>query len=141
VTRCRRVRSWPSTKPWDPLRYGCAVITGAHAVVFTREPERLRAFLQDALGFGSVDAGGGWLIFELPPAELAAHPSDGDSHHELYLMCDDIEATVAELTAKGVEFTEPVTDQRFGLVTRFKIAEGETLAIYQPKHATAVSTK
>jgi catechol 2,3-dioxygenase-like lactoylglutathione lyase family enzyme len=70
------------------------VITGVHATLFTTDADRLRAFFGDVLGFSSVDAGGGWLIFALPPAELAAHPSDEDSRHELYLMCDDIEATV-----------------------------------------------
>jgi hypothetical protein len=77
------------------------VITGVHAIVFDREPEAVRAFFRNVLGFTSVDAGGGWLIFALPPAELAAHPTDGDGHHELYLMCDDVEATVRDLRAKA----------------------------------------
>ena len=117
------------------------MINAVHGLIYSRHAETVRAFLRDTLGWKHVDSGGGWLIFALPPAELGVHPTDGDPVHELYLMCDDIEATVAELTAKGVEFTEPVTDQRFGLVTRFRIAEGETLAIYQPKHPVAVSPK
>jgi predicted enzyme related to lactoylglutathione lyase len=117
------------------------MINAVHGLIYSRQAEAVREFLRDKLGWDHVDSGGGWLIFALPPAELGVHPTDGEPSTELYLMCDDIEATVAELTAKGVEFTEPVTDQRFGLVTRFKIAEGETLAIYQPRHPTAVSTE
>ncbi len=84
----------------------------------------------------AVDAGGGWLIFALPPAELAAHPSgDGDAaRHELYLMCDDVKATVTELQAKGVELARPVSDEGFGLVTALKLPGGGELGLYQPKH-------
>jgi catechol 2,3-dioxygenase-like lactoylglutathione lyase family enzyme len=112
------------------------VITGVHAVVFTKEAERLRAFFRDVLGFSSVDAGGGWLIFALPPAELAAHPSDEEGRHELYLMCDDVEATVEELSAKGVEFTGPVSDEGFGLLTAMRLPGRGELGLYQPKHAS-----
>jgi catechol 2,3-dioxygenase-like lactoylglutathione lyase family enzyme len=112
------------------------VITGVHAVMFTRDADGLRAFLRDVLGFESVDAGGGWLIFALPPAELAAHPSDGDTSIELYLMCDDIEATVAELQAKGVEFTRPVSDEDWGLVTAMRVPGGGQLGLYEPRHPT-----
>ena len=87
------------------------MITGAHAILFTPDADGLRAFVRDVLGLPSVDAGGGWLIFALPPAELAAHPTEGETRHELYLMCDDIEATVEELRAKGVEFSAPVSDE------------------------------
>jgi catechol 2,3-dioxygenase-like lactoylglutathione lyase family enzyme len=110
------------------------VITGAHAIIFTPDPDGVRAFLRDVLGFASVDAGGGWLIFALPPAELAAHPSDDDRGHELYLMCDDIEATVEELKRKGVEFTRPISDARWGLLTAFAIPGGGELALYEPRH-------
>jgi predicted enzyme related to lactoylglutathione lyase len=110
------------------------VITGVHAVVFTKEAERLRGFFGDVLGFSSVDAGGGWLIFALPPAEVAAHPSDEEGRHELYLMCDDVEATIEELSAKGVEFTGPVSDEGFGLVTAIRLPGGGELGLYQPKH-------
>ena len=115
------------------------MITGAHAIIFTPDPERLRTFLQDVLGLASVDAGGGWLIFALPPAELAAHPSDGDTHHELYLMCDDIEATVAELKRKGVAFTRPINDERWGRLTAFALPGGGEMALYEPRHPTAVN--
>ena len=117
------------------------MITAVHGLIYSRQADAVRAFLRDRLGWDHVDSGGGWLIFALPPAELGVHPTDGEPSVELYLMCDDIEATVAELSGQGIEFTEPIIDQGFGLVTRMKIAEGETLPLYQPKHATAVSTK
>jgi catechol 2,3-dioxygenase-like lactoylglutathione lyase family enzyme len=112
------------------------MINGAHAIIFTQDAEGLRAFLRNVLGFPSVDAGGGWLIFALPPAELAAHPSKGDARHELYLMCDDIEATTAELNAKGVEFTGPVSDEGFGLMTAIRLPGGGELGLYEPRHPT-----
>ena len=115
------------------------MINGAHAVIFTKDAEALRGFLRDTLGFPGVDAGGGWLIFALPPAELAAHPTDGDGHHELYLMCDDIEATVEELTGKGVEFTGPVSDEGFGLMTAIKLPGGGELGLYEPRHPTPLA--
>ena len=89
------------------------MINGVHAVIFSQDAEGARALFQDALGFRSVDAGGGWLIFALPPAELAVHPTVDESHHELYFMCDDVNATVAELTDKGVEFAHPVREEGF----------------------------
>jgi catechol 2,3-dioxygenase-like lactoylglutathione lyase family enzyme len=110
------------------------VITGAHAIVYTRDADADRAFFRDVLGFPSVDAGGGWLIFALPPSELAAHPADAAGRHELYLMCDEIEATVAELQAKGVEFTAPVSDEGFGLLTSLKLPGGSELGLYEPRH-------
>ena len=84
--------------------FGTHMFTGMHAIVFSPEAEKVRVFFADILGMSSVDAGDGWLIFALPPAELAIHPAGGDSHHELYLMCDDIQATLAELRGKGVEW-------------------------------------
>jgi len=116
------------------------VITGVHAIVFSEDAERVRAFVRDVLGFENVDAGGGWLIFTLPPAELAVHPAmGGEQHHELFLMCDDIEATVAELEGKGVVFTGPVTEQGFGRMTRIVVPGGGELGIYEPKHPTALA--
>jgi catechol 2,3-dioxygenase-like lactoylglutathione lyase family enzyme len=112
------------------------MITGAHAVIFTRDAQGVRAFLRDVLGFPSVDAGGGWLIFALPPTELAAHPTDDEGHYELYLMCDDVRATIAELTAKGVEVGEQVSDEPFGLVTSIKLPGGGELGLYEPRHAS-----
>src|SRR3569833_434607 len=109
------------------------MISGVHAIVFSKASDEYRAFFQDVLGLPSVDAGGGWPIYALPPAELAVHPSEGSSH-ELYLMCDDIEKTVAQLQAKGVELVRPVEDQRWGLVTAIRAPDGSELALYQPKH-------
>ena len=115
------------------------MINGVHALIYTKDAEALRAFLGDVLGFSPVDAGGGWLIFALPPAELAAHPSEGDGRHELYMMCDDIEATTAELKDKGVEFTGPVTDEGFGLVTAIRLPGGGELGLYEPRHPTPLA--
>ena len=112
------------------------MITGAHAIIFSKDAEALRAFLGDTLGFRSVDAGGGWLIFGLPPAELAAHPAEEAGKHELYLMCDDIEATVAELEAKGVKFAGPVNEAGFGLMTSIELPGGGELGLYEPRHPT-----
>ena len=115
------------------------MIDGVHAIIFSDEAERLRAFFRDVLEFPSVDAGGGWLIFALPPAELAAHPDGGESRHELYLMCDDIRTTVEELKAKGVEFTREISEERFGLVTALRLPGGGELAIYEPRHPSPLS--
>jgi catechol 2,3-dioxygenase-like lactoylglutathione lyase family enzyme len=122
------------------------MITGTHAIVYAADAEAARAFLRDVLEFPHVDAHDGWLIFKLPPAELGVHPA-GDAgdpntgapsgHHELYLMCDDIEATVADLEAKGVEFTGPVESQGFGLLTRLKVPGAGEIGLYQPRHAVA----
>jgi catechol 2,3-dioxygenase-like lactoylglutathione lyase family enzyme len=117
-----------------------AVITGVHAIIFTRDAEADRAFFRDVLDMPAVDAGGGWLIFALPPAELAAHPTQGDSHHELYLMCDDVRATVEELAKKGVEFTREVSDEGFGLMTALRLPGGGELALYEPRHPTPLSS-
>jgi catechol 2,3-dioxygenase-like lactoylglutathione lyase family enzyme len=114
------------------------VITGVHALVFSEDAEAARAFFRDVLDLPSVDAGGGWLIFALPPAELAAHPAEHPGAHELYLMCDDITATVDDLKAKGVEFAGPVTEQGFGLMTRLKLPGGGELGLYEPRHPTAI---
>jgi len=110
------------------------MITGMHAIVFSPDAAKVRAFFTDVLNLRSVDAGGGWLIFALPPAELAVHPADGAGHHELYLMCDDIHATLAELQAKGVEVARDVSDQGWGLLAAIRLPDGEEFQIYQPKH-------
>jgi hypothetical protein len=110
------------------------VITGVHAIVFSPAAEQVRAFLTDVLDLPSVDAGGGWLIFALPPAELAVHPAGGAGHHELYLMCDDIHATLAELRAKGVEVARDVSDQGWGLLAAIRLPDGGEFPIYQPRH-------
>lgn len=110
------------------------MITGMHAIVFSPEAEKVRAFFADVLGMSSADAGGGWLIFALPPAELAVHPADGESHHELYLMCDDIQATLTELRVRGAEIARDVSDQGWGLLSAIRLPDGSEFPIYQPRH-------
>jgi predicted enzyme related to lactoylglutathione lyase len=114
------------------------MITGVHAIVFTHDADAVRAFFRDVLELSSVDAGGGWLIFALPPAELAAHPAEGAGHHELYLMCDDVHATARELAVKGVELSRPVSDEGFGLMTAIRMPGGGELGLYEPRHPTAI---
>ena len=109
------------------------MITGVHAIIYSPAADEVRAFFRDVLEFPSVDAGNGWLIFGLPPAELAAHPTDGGARHELYLMCDDLDATTAELKAKGVQ-TGPVHEERWGSITTVTLPGGTELGLYQPKH-------
>jgi catechol 2,3-dioxygenase-like lactoylglutathione lyase family enzyme len=103
-------------------------------VIFTEDAPALRDFLGEILGFPSVDAGGGWLIFALPPAELAAHPATAAGRHELYLTCDDVHATVAALEAKGVEVVRPVSDVGWGLLTAIALPGGGELTLYEPRH-------
>ena len=115
------------------------MISGMHAIVFSPEAEKVRAFFGDVLGLSSVDAGGGWLIFALPPAELAVHPADGDARHELYLMCDSIDATLAELRDKGVEVAQGVTDQGWGLLATIRLPDGSEFPLYEPRHPSPLS--
>jgi hypothetical protein len=113
------------------------MINGVHGVIFTSDADGVRAFFRDVLEFSSVDAGQGWLIFALPPAELAAHPADEAGHHELYLMCDDVHTTVDELRRKGVEFSRPISDEGFGLMTAITLPGGTELG--QAPHPNPVS--
>jgi catechol 2,3-dioxygenase-like lactoylglutathione lyase family enzyme len=110
------------------------MINGAHVVIYSQDAEADRAFLRDVLGFPSVDAGHGWLIFSLPPSEAAVHPDQTGGRHELYLLCDDVEIEVAALRAKGVPCID-VTDARWGLLTRITLPGGGEIGLYQPKHA------
>jgi catechol 2,3-dioxygenase-like lactoylglutathione lyase family enzyme len=105
---------------------------GAHAIIESTDAEADRAFLRDVLGLESVDAGGGWLIFGLPPGELAVHPGE-DGHHELYLMCADLDVTLAELRRKGVPIGE-IHDERWGRLASMTLPGGGELSIYQPRH-------
>jgi predicted enzyme related to lactoylglutathione lyase len=109
------------------------MITGLHAIVYSKAAEEVRAFFRDVLEYPSADAGGGWLIFAMPPAELAVHPGD-EPAHELYLMCDDVEATVDELKAKGVTITKPISDQRWGRLTAISLPGGTEIGLYEPLH-------
>ncbi len=115
------------------------MITGAHSIIYATDAEAARAFLRDTLGLSNVDAGGGWLIFKSPPAELAVHPTDppGNGTVEFYLMCDDLEATMSELKAKGVEFTSEVSNQGWGLLTSLAVPGAGNIGLYQPLHPTA----
>jgi catechol 2,3-dioxygenase-like lactoylglutathione lyase family enzyme len=115
------------------------MIIGLHAVLFTDDPAATRSFLQETLGLSSVDAGGGWLIFAGPPSEVAAHPAEGRPHHEVYLMCDDIHATVADLEAKGAEFVGSVVEQPWGLSTTLRLPGGGELPLYEPRHASPLT--
>jgi glyoxalase/bleomycin resistance protein/dioxygenase superfamily protein len=115
------------------------MITGVHAVIFTEDADALRAFLADVLDLPSVDAGGGWPIFALPPAELAAHPAAQAGRHELYLMCDDVHATVADLQAKGIATTRSVADEGWGLVTAIALPGGGELGLYEPRHPSPLA--
>ena len=113
------------------------MIKGAHIIIYSTNAEADRNFIRDVLGFPGVDAADGWLIFKLPPAEIAVHPTDGLVKHEFYLMCDDIEKTLAEVAAKGVEISAPIIDHGWGLLASIKLPSGSDLPIYQPRHPTA----
>ena len=111
---------------------------GSHVIVSSSDAEADRTFFAEVLGHPHVDAGGGWLIFKLPPAELAVHPSDGATGHELYFMCDDLEATMSELQTKGVQFTHAVSEERWGRLTRFLLPGGGEVGMYGPLHPLAI---
>src|SRR3954471_11212286 len=110
------------------------MINGAHVIIYSRDADADRAFLRDVLGFPHVDVGGGWLIFGLPPSEVAVHPSEENDVHELYLLCDDIEALMAKLQSHGIGCT-PISNQGWGLLTQVTLPGGGALGIYQPRHA------
>jgi hypothetical protein len=110
------------------------MIIGAHSIIYSTSPDEDRAFLRDALKLTSVDVGGGWLIFGLPPAELAVHPSDKNDVHEFYLMCDDVEAFTAEMKKKGIA-CDAVQNQAWGRLTHLTLPGGGKLGVYEPRHA------
>ena len=114
------------------------MINGSHVILFSRDPDADRSFFAEVLEQPHVDAGGGWLIFKLPAAELAVHPSDGPAGHELYFMCDDVEATMRDLRAKGVEVTQDLSDERWGRLTRFRLPGGGEVGMYEPRHPRAI---
>jgi len=116
------------------------VIIGAHAILYSTDAEADRAFLRDLLGTTAVDAGGGWLILALPPAEIAVHPTDGPARHELYLMCDDIDATVAELRARAVVVEGGISDEGWGRLASVRLPGGGALGVYEPRHPLAAGT-
>jgi len=109
------------------------MITGAHSIIYSTDSDADRSFLRDVLHFTHVDVGGGWLIFGLPPSEVAVHPSDGNGKHELYLMCDDVEAFVAEMNGRNIACA-PVQNQGWGLLTSITLPGGGQLGVYEPRH-------
>lgn len=116
-------------------------IIGSHMLIYTPEAEALRATLRDVFEFSHVDAGEGWLIFRLPPAEIGVHPADpGETTHALSLMCDDIASTMDELTAKGITFSGPVEDHGYGLVTYMNLPGGVSVQLYEPRHPLAIDS-
>ena len=115
-----------------------AMVTGVHALIFAEDAERARAFFRDVPDWDHVDAGGSWLIFKTPPGEVAMHPVPArEMKHELWLMCDDVDATRRELEAKGVRFVRDVRDDGWGLTTAFEVPGAGELGLYQPRHPTA----
>ena len=113
------------------------LISGAHVIIYSRDADADRAFFKDVLGLESVDSGGGWLIFALPPSEVAFHPTEEEGRHELYLLCDDIEATAKELERRGVPLKRPFDEARWGRVTELSLPGGGRVGLYEPKHPLA----
>jgi catechol 2,3-dioxygenase-like lactoylglutathione lyase family enzyme len=114
------------------------MVFGAHVIVYSRDAAADRVFLRDILGLSSVDAGHGWLIFALPPAEAAVHPAEQSSGHELYFMCDDLKAEISSLREKGIECSD-VQEARWGSVTKILLPGGAEIGLYQPKHPIALA--
>ena len=113
------------------------MIFGAHVIIYSKDADADRAFLRETLGFRHVDAGHGWLIFALPPAEVAVHPAEENGRHELYFLCEDLEAEIKALAKKGVRCAE-VRNESWGSVTRFVLPGGGEVGLYEPRHPTAV---
>jgi catechol 2,3-dioxygenase-like lactoylglutathione lyase family enzyme len=109
------------------------MISGAHVIIYSKNAEADRSFFKDVLGFNSIDAGHGWLIFALPPSEVACHPGDENTEHEFYLMCDDLKSTISALAAKNVRCSDP-QELPWGVLTKIKLPGGGELGLYQPKH-------
>jgi predicted enzyme related to lactoylglutathione lyase len=110
------------------------VITGVHAIIYSKHVDRIYAFLREALGLAFVDAGEGRLMFAGPPLEIAAHETDGEPGHEFYFICDDVHSTVEQLAKHDVEITMPITDRGWGLVTRLRLPGGDEIGLYEPRH-------
>jgi len=115
------------------------MITGVHALIYTREADSVRRFFKDTCKFPTVDAGHGWLLFALPPAEMGIHPTEKrEGSYDLYLMCDDIEKTVAELAKKGARFPRGITTAGWGRVTAIELPGGLEMGLYEPRHPVAI---
>ena len=113
------------------------MIRGAHVILYSSDAEADRAFLQELLDLPAVDAGGGWLILQLPPGEVAVHPAEVSGATELYLVCDDVEETVADLERRGIALDGPVTDERWGRLAMIRLPGGGRLGVYEARHPTA----
>lgn len=119
-------------------------ITGAHMLLYTSEPDAVRTILKDVFGWSHVDAGQGWLIFALPPAEIGVHPAEGGpggTGHQVSLMCDDIKATVAELRAKGIQIDGEPEDRGWGITAMMALPGGLDVMLYQPRHPVAIASR
>jgi len=117
------------------------MINGSHVIIYSKQAERLRSYFRDVLGFRHVDAGGGWLIFALPPAEVAMHPTRRRTYHELFLTCSDITATMRQLKKKGAKFDGPAVDRGWGIMATIRMPDGGAIGLYEPKHPTAQKPK
>lgn len=115
------------------------MIIGVHAMFYAPEADEARAFFRDVLGLSSVDAGGGWPIFALPPSELGVHPSSSGPSHQLYLLCDDLDATMKDLAAKGAEFVGEVAQEQWGRVATINVPGGGELGLYEASHPLAIA--
>jgi hypothetical protein len=116
-------------------------VIGAHTLVYTTEPDEVRRIFGQVFGFDSVDAGGGWLIFALPPAELGVHPSEGNpGQHQVSIICDDLDATADDLRAKGIDIPGEPSDEGFGITVTMKLPGGLDMMLYEPRHPLAIKT-
>ena len=115
-------------------------VFGTHLLLYSSEPEALRAMLRDTFGFSNVDAGDGWLIFAMPPAEMGVHPAEGGLTHQVSFMCDDIDATVADLRGKGVRIEGEPKDEGWGITVLMELPGDARVLLYQPRHPVAIST-
>jgi catechol 2,3-dioxygenase-like lactoylglutathione lyase family enzyme len=122
---------------WESMERRTTMIFGAHVILYSRDAEADRAFLRDVLGFSTVDAGHGWLIFALPPAEAAVHPAEENGRHELYLLSNDLEGDMGALEKKGIHCSA-VLKERWGSITRIQLPGGGTVGLYQPTHDLAI---
>lgn len=129
-----------SVYAWSEFFMEVEMISGAHVIVYSKNAEADRAFFRDVLGLKCVDAGHGWLIFALPPAEAAFHPSEDNGRHELYFMCDALKTEIAALEKKGVKCSE-VHEERWGSITKVRLPGGGEIGLYQPKHPTPLALK
>lgn len=113
------------------------MILGVHTIIYSKDAEADRAFIRDILGFKNVDAGGGWLIFKLPPGEIAVHPTTDEELHEMYFMCDNLKNTIADLEAKGV-MCAGIEDEPWGKLTSIILPGGGSIGLYEPSHPMAI---